>query len=109
VLQRSPGAATFWSSNDYSIAGAMLATITEDLEELTGRSEGILVLRVPPGTPAATSGLRGGDVIVRINDESCEGVRDLQLAVQRASMRGKRNVELTLVRQRRERTITLQW
>jgi S1-C subfamily serine protease len=109
VAERMPGAAMSWSSNDYSIAGAMLATITEDLEELTGRSEGILVLRVAPGTPAATSGLRGGDVIVRINDESCEGVRDLQIAVQRASMRGRRNVELSLVRQRRERTVTLQW
>jgi S1-C subfamily serine protease len=109
VRERYPAAVTFWSSNDYAIAGAMLANVTEDLEELTGRREGILVLRVAPGTPAATSGLRGGDVIVRISDDACTGVRDLQLAVQRASTRGQRTVELTLVRQRRERTISLQW
>ncbi len=110
TVQRLRGSATTsWSPTDYTIAGAMLATITEELQELTGRSEGVLVLRVAPGTPAATSGLRGGDVIVRINDEECEGVRELQIAVQRASMRGKRSLELALVRQRRERTITLQW
>ena len=69
-----------------SIAGAMMTTITDELEELTGVDEGILVLRVAPGTPAATSGLRGGDVIRRINDEEIDGVRDLQVAVQRASI-----------------------
>lgn len=98
-----------WSASDYSIAGAMMTTITDDLEELTGTDEGILVLRVAPGTPAASSGLRGGDVILRINDEECEGVRDLQIAVQRASSRGARRVLLAVVRQHKERSITLQW
>jgi serine protease Do len=98
-----------WSATDYSIAGAMLTTITDDLEDLTGVDEGILVLRVAPGTPAASSGLRGGDVIVRVNDEVCEGVRDLQQAVQRASSRGARQVALVVSRQRKERPITLQW
>ncbi len=100
---------TIWSGTDLSIAGAVMTTITDDLEELTGVSEGILVLRVAPGTPAAASGLRGGDVIRRVNDEDCEGVRDLQLAVQRASSRGMKQVALIVSRQRKERSITLQW
>ncbi len=100
---------TLWSTTDLSIAGAVMTTITDDLEDLTGVSEGILVLRVAPGTPAATSGLRGGDVIRRVNDEDCEGVRDLQVAVQRASSRGLKQVALVVVRQRKERPITLQW
>lgn len=98
-----------WSASDYSIAGAMMTTITDDLEDLTGTDEGILVLRVAPGTPAASSGLRGGDVILRINDGQCEGVRDLQIAVQRASSRGVRRVLLAVSRQHKERSITLQW
>lgn len=98
-----------WSSTDYSVAGAVMTTITDDLEDLTGVDEGILVLRVAPGTPAASSGLRGGDVIVRINDEDCEGVRDLQHAVQRAGSRGGRQVALVVRRQRKEQTLTLQW
>ncbi len=100
---------TTWSSSDLSIAGAVMTTITDDLEELTGVSEGILVLRVAPGTPAATSGLRGGDVIRRVNDEECEGVSDLQRAVQRAASRGVKQVALIVSRQRKERPITLQW
>ncbi len=98
-----------WSSTDYSIAGAVMTTITDDLEDLTGVDEGILVLRVAPGTPAATSGLRGGDVIIRVNDEECEGVRDLQIAVQQAMSRGMKRVSLVVNRQKKERGITLQW
>jgi hypothetical protein len=36
-------------------------------------------------------------------------VRDLQVAVQRASSRGLKQVALVVVRQRKERPITLQW
>ncbi len=108
---RAPAAmrGSMWSASDYSIAGAMMTTITDELEELTGVDEGILVLRVAPGTPAASSGLRGGDVIRKVNDEDCEGVRDLQVAVQRASSRGGRQVTLVVIRQKKERSITLQW
>lgn len=98
-----------WSSNDLSIAGAVMTSITSDLEELTGVDEGILVLRVAPGTPAATSGLRGGDVIIRINDDDCESVRDLQVAVQRASSKGVRRVALVVNRKLKEQSLTLQW
>lgn len=100
---------TFWSATDFSIAGAVMTSITSDLEELTGTDEGILVLRVAPGTPAASSGLRGGDVIIRINDDDCESVRDLQIAVQRASSRGARRVSLVVSRKQKEQAITLQW
>jgi len=100
---------TTWLSSEYSVAGAAMTTITDDLEELTGVDEGILVLRVAPGTPAASSGLRGGDVIIRINDAAAETVRDLQQAVQRASSRGERRVPLLVTRKQRERPITLQW
>ena len=98
-----------WSPTDFSIAGAVMTTITDELEELTGADEGILVLRVAPGTPAASSGLRGGDVIIRVNDEECSGVRDLQMAVQRASSRGARRVLLVVSRKQKEQTLTLQW
>ena len=98
-----------WSSSDLSLAGATMTSINEDLESLTGVDEGILVLRVAPGTPAATSGLRGGDVIIRVNDEDCEGVRDLQRAMQRASSKGVRKIALVVSRKQRETAITLQW
>ena len=98
-----------WSSTDLSLAGATMTSINEDLESLTGVDAGILVLRVAPGTPAATSGLRGGDVIIRVNDEDCESVRDLQRAMQRASSKGVRKIALVVSRKQRETAITLQW
>ena len=98
-----------WSSDDFLIAGAVMTSITSDLEELTGVDEGILVLRVAPGTPAATSGLRGGDVIIRVNDDDCESVRDLQIAVQRAVSKGMRRVALVVNRKQKEQSLTLQW
>lgn len=98
-----------WSTSENSVAGATMTTITDDLEDLTGVDEGILVLRVAPGTPAASSGLRGGDVIIRILDSPAETVRDLREAVQRASSRGERRVALVVTRKKSERTITLQW
>ncbi len=98
-----------WSSSDLSLAGATMTSISEDLESLTGVDAGILVLRVAPGTPAATSGLRGGDVIIRVNDEDCESVRDLQRAMQRASSQGVKKIALVVSRKQRETPITLQW
>ncbi len=100
---------SLWSSTDNSIVGAIMTTITDELQDLTGASEGILVLRVAPGTPAAESGLRGGDVILRVNDEEADGVRDLQMAVQRARMRGARQVSLVILRKRKEQPIALRW
>ncbi len=98
-----------WSSTDLSLAGATMTSINEDLESLTGVDEGILVLRVAPGTPAATSGLRGGDVIIRVNDGDCESVRDLQRAMQRAASKGVRKIALVVSRKQRETALTLQW
>ncbi len=98
-----------WSSTDYSIAGAVMTTITAELEGLTGVSDGVLVLRVAPGTPASSSGLRGGDVIVRVAGEESRGVRDLQRAVQRASSRGDRALPLVVRREKKESGLTLRW
>jgi membrane-associated protease RseP (regulator of RpoE activity) len=50
------------------VAGAEFREMTPDLAEyFHGQQEGLLVLRVIPGTPAGRLGLRGGDIVVEVN------------------------------------------
>lgn len=51
---------------DYRLAGAEFHPLTPELAEHFPVAEGLLVLRVIPGTPAHRLGLRGGDVVVEV-------------------------------------------
>jgi S1-C subfamily serine protease len=53
-----------------------IAARAEELGEGTGR--GVRVLRVEPGTPAATAGLRGQDVLLSANGQDLRALDDLQ-------------------------------
>jgi hypothetical protein len=46
--------------------------------------QGVVVRQVVPGTPAATAGLRPGDVITQVDNQAITGVDQLRDAVQRA-------------------------
>lgn len=94
---------------DNSLAGAVLATIDTDLEELLGTDDGALVLRVAPGSPAAAAGLRGGDVIVSVDDARVDSPRDVQRAMRRASSAGGRAMTLAVVRKGASRKVELKW
>lgn len=59
-------------------------------------SSGILVAKVLPGGPAEEAGLSTGDVIVKINGRSVEGIRDLQREMRK--LRINDVVQLLLVR-----------
>jgi len=64
--------------------------------------EGVQVLSVKPGSPAATAGIREGDVITRIEDERLGSVDELQM-----SMRGRKGGDkLMLEYQRAGKSVT---
>ncbi|HUE96046.1 MAG TPA: PDZ domain-containing protein, partial [Longimicrobiaceae bacterium] len=63
------------------VAGAQIADVTPGLGNYFGTQSGALVLRVAPNTPAADAGLQEGDVIVRANGETVDGVDDLRRIV----------------------------
>jgi serine protease Do len=58
-------------------------TLTPELARRVGsRSEqGVVVMRVKPGSPAAKAGLRGGDVIIEANRKKVANVDDLTTAL----------------------------
>lgn len=67
-----------------AIAGAELTDLNPVLGEYFGTLEGVLVLNAADGTPAARSGLRGGDVITSANGQSVSTITSLRRIVERA-------------------------
>jgi serine protease Do/serine protease DegQ len=74
------------------LAGANFSTIQEGMKQF-GRSEGILVSAVEPGSSAWQSGLREGDIIVSANRQTVQSLEALREAVH-----GKRQLLINLQR-----------
>ncbi|MDB4892576.1 MAG: hypothetical protein JWL61_4431 [Gemmatimonadetes bacterium] len=100
------------SSND-AVAGARMTTITKDLGDAIGQAlgvkYGVLVTNSPMGSPANESGLRDGDVIVKVAGQPVRGVSEVRDLVELASSEGARSVDVDIVRQRKTQRITLKW
>jgi hypothetical protein len=87
-----------------AVAGAELAPLNPGLSEYFGTTEGVLVLNAREGTPAARSGLRAGDVIVRVGDTAVRSISELRRAVDRAPAGA---VTLGVLRRGQSVTVTL--
>lgn len=70
----------FSGSGVVVVAGAQFATIDDEFAESLGLEPGVLVLRVPPGTPAADAGLRSGEVVRSVNGTPVRDVTSLRRA-----------------------------
>jgi C-terminal processing protease CtpA/Prc len=88
------------------VAGAQLTTLTDDFKELTGADAGVMIQRVAPETPAATAGLKGGDVIVEAGDMPVTSARILQRLI---SSSDEHALKLKVVRKGKTRTVWLKW
>jgi membrane-associated protease RseP (regulator of RpoE activity) len=117
VLSRSPltpqgeARVRFFSVDDAlasalrGVAGADVVAMEPELAEyFRGVTRGLLVLRVPQGTPAARADLRPGDVITGASGSPVATPAALRATLAAA---GPDPVELTVVRQGRHRTVTL--
>jgi serine protease Do len=62
------------------VAGAQFATIDDEFAESLGLAPGVLILRVPAGTPAADAGLRSGEVVRSVNGTPVRDVTTLRRA-----------------------------
>jgi hypothetical protein len=91
------------------VAGAQLVTVSEGLRRSLGLRSGVLVTSVPVGSPAGESGLREGDVIVRVGSQAVRSVLEVRQLVARAAEEGGRAVPLDVVREKQRRTVTLRW
>ncbi len=88
-----------------AVGGAELTDLNPDLGEYFGADQGVLVVRVPNGTPAEHAGLEAGDVIVSANGRDVSSVAELRRAIASASSRA--NIRLEIIRKKAHRTIDL--
>jgi len=86
------------------IAGAEFTELNPGLAHYFGTDEGLLVLRVGPGTPAALAGLEPGDVVTRANGRVVEDVEDFRVTVARAR---DANIKIDVLRKGKPRSLDL--
>jgi serine protease Do len=97
-----PRAFMSWRS---SIAGIEAESLDSQLAEYFGVKEGVLVRSVIRGSAAEKSGLRAGDVIVKIDETRVTSPREISAGIR--SARSKKTVPVQVVRDKRELTIQL--
>jgi len=91
----------------HAFFGVRPAPLTPEIAERFDlrQDQGVLVLEVTPGSPAADAGIRPGDVLVRAGDRRLDTVETF-LAVLRGRSPGD-SLEVTVARGRDERTVTV--
>jgi membrane-associated protease RseP (regulator of RpoE activity) len=94
------GGETAWA------VGAQLSPLNADLARALGAERGVLVLDVSRRSPAAQSGLRGGDVILAADGQVLLRPSDL---LERMNASGSRELKLEVVRLKKIETVTLRW
>jgi serine protease Do len=91
------------------VAGAQLVTISDGLKRSLGLQSGVLVVTVPVGTPADESGLKDGDIIVRVERQPVQSVIQVWQILTRVAADGAREADLDLIREKQARALKLRW
>jgi serine protease Do len=77
----------------------------EQFAEFLGVKNGVLVKAVNKNSAAEKAGVKVGDVVVKVEDTSVSSTRDITNALR--GIRGKKNVTVTVVRNKHEMTLTV--
>jgi len=88
------------------IAGATIVQTNADLRETFGVKNGVLVLDVARGSPAYTSGLKGGDIIVSVGRGPVTSPLSVQRAIENADAQ---ELTLRVIRKKKPQSLTLRW
>ena len=87
--------------------GVGLQPLTDDLVKAFNlkSDEGVLISEVQPKSPAEKAGVQTGDVVIEIDKKPVKSTRELQLSV--GAMAPGAKVELKLLREGKEKTVTI--
>ena len=99
----------FGSGGTYPFAGASFTKLNSDLCDVLGvRPEGVFVVHVVEGSTARNAGLRGGDIILKVNNVRVSGPTDLVQAISSADEKD-RSIDLQIMRKHQLQSLTLRW
>lgn len=73
---------------------------------LDPNTSGALIGEVQAGSPSEKAGIKNGDVVTAVNGKKIEGPRELQLMI--GALKPGAKVELTLLREGKEQTVTVE-
>lgn len=96
----NPSSTTVW-------AGAEFAPLNSGLAGVTGVDRGVFVVDVALRSPAAISGLRGGDVVTSAEGQPVNNPTELRQVMERAAE--NRELRLQIIRLKRPETVILKW
>jgi S1-C subfamily serine protease len=99
-----PKAHKGWRSPAGGIEGE---SVDSQLAQFFGVKQGVLVRSVLKETPAERTGLRAGDVILRVDETPVVSPRDISTALRSAAAAGKKTVAVNLMRERKELTLSV--
>lgn len=90
---------------DAPAVGFYGAALNSQMAEFFGVKQGVLVWEVASGTPAERSGLKAGDVVVKVNGTPVTNPREIAGLVR---MSGKKMIVFTVVRSKKEMTLNVE-
>jgi membrane-associated protease RseP (regulator of RpoE activity) len=103
-----PGAATIAPAMN-GVLGAAMTDIDPDLAKVVRGMDGkrgVLITRVPSGSVADRTGLRSGDVILRVDASEVATVSQFRVRMMLAEQSGQEKVKLTILRGEKTQEIT---
>jgi serine protease Do len=90
------------------VLGAAMTEVDADLAKVVRGMDGkrgVLVTRVPTGSPADRTGLRGGDVILRVDGSDVATVSQFRVRIMLAEQSDQEKVKLTILRDEKTQEI----
>jgi serine protease Do len=97
-----PSPSMSWRSGTLGIETEGLSS---QLAQFFGVKEGVLVRSVNKNSPAEKAGIKAGDVIVKVNENSVDSPDDVSRHIRTGRDKGR--VNLTLMREKKEMTVTV--
>lgn len=94
-------------SGGMQVAGAEMVPVNAGLGDVLGVRKGVLIIHVPAATPAARSGLRAGDVVIRAAATEIVDPAGMRMAMIQAGP--AKTLQLDVVRKGKGQRVTLRW